>query len=242
MRTDTSAEALRALSQFVVSKISLGDTLLRVSQVTIDAMPAADMAGITLLDAEGKPATGVFTDPEAPEIDAAQYSSGRGPCLDSWRERRIVRLEDLNNADIDYPEFATAARAHGIRSTLSLPLVAGEDAAGALNLYSRTTAAFTLEDEEMGTMLAGAAAIVLVNASAYWQAAQLSEQLSQAMRSRAVIEQAKGILMARSPRLSADDAFDLLRKASQRENVKLRDVAQRIVDRVPGERGHGEEV
>jgi len=53
------------------------------------------------------------------------------------------------------------------------------------------------------------------------------------MQSRAVIEQAKGILMARSPQLSAEDAFDLLRKASQRENVKLRDIAQRLVDRRP---------
>ena len=70
-----------------------------------------------------------------------------------------------------------------------------------------------------------------MNASAYWQATQLSEQLGQAMQSRAVIEQAKGILMARSPHLEADEAFDLLRKASQRENVKLRDIAQRIVDR-----------
>ena len=67
--------------------------------------------------------------------------------------------------------------------------------------------------------------------SAYWQAAQLSEQLTHAMQSRAVIEQAKGILMARSPHLTADEAFDLLRKASQRENVKLRDIAKRIVDR-----------
>jgi len=57
---------------------------------------------------------------------------------------------------------------------------------------------------------------VLVNASAFWEAAQLGDQLGQAMQSRAVIEQAKGILMARSPQVSAVDAFDLLRKASQR--------------------------
>jgi GAF domain-containing protein len=235
MRADTSADALRALSQFVFSKISLGETLLRVSQVTTDAMPAADMAGISLLGADGKPVTGVFTDPEAPEIDSAQYTSGRGPCLDSWRTGKLIRIDVIDEAKDDYPEFAEAARAHGIRSTLSLPLVAGDDAAGALNMYSRTLRGFTAEDEAVGIMLASAAAIVLVNASAYWQAAQLSEQLSQAMQSRAVIEQAKGILMARSPRLTADEAFDLLRKASQRENVKLRDIAQRIVDRRPDE-------
>ena len=234
MSTDASAEALSALSQFVVSKTSMGETLLRVSQITTDAMPAADMAGISLLGDDGKPTTGIFTDPEAPEIDAAQYESGRGPCLDSWRLHKIVRLEDLDHAEA-YPEFASAARAHGIQSTLSLPLMAGDDAAGALNLYSRTPGGFTDEDERAGTLLASAAAIVLVNASAYWQAAQLGEQLTQAMQSRAVIEQAKGILMARSPQLDADEAFDLLRKASQRENVKLREIAQRIVDRRQGE-------
>ncbi len=230
MSTDASAQALSALSQFVISKVSLGETLLRVSQITTDALPAAEMAGITLLGDDGKPTTGIFTDPEAPEIDAAQYSSGRGPCLDSWRLRKVVRIDDMDHAEA-YPEFAGAARAHGIQSTLSLPLAAGDESAGALNLYSRTARGFTDSDERSGTLLASAAAIVLLNASAYWQAAQLNEQLIQAMQSRAVIEQAKGILMARSPHLDADDAFDLLRKASQRENVKLREVAQRIVDR-----------
>ena len=239
MSTDASAQALSALSQFVISKISMGETLLRVSQITTDALPTASMAGITLLGDDGRPTTGIFTDPEAPEIDAAQYSSGRGPCLDSWRLHKIVRIDDMDSAG-DYPEFAAAAKAHGVQSTLSLPLMAGDEAAGALNLYSRAQRGFTEEDERAGALLAGAAAIVLVNASAYWQAAQLSEQLSQAMQSRAVIEQAKGILMARSPQLDADEAFDLLRKASQRENVKLREIAQRIVDRRQSEdRRHG---
>jgi GAF domain-containing protein len=234
MSTDASAQALSALSQFVVSKTSMGETLLRVSQITTDALPAADMAGISLLGDDGRPTTGIFTDPEAPEIDAAQYESGRGPCLDSWRLQKIVRLDDFDAAG-EYPEFVEVARAHGVRSSLSLPLMAGEDGAGAMNLYSRIPAGFTADDELVGAHLASAAAIVLVNASAYWQAAQLSEQLTPAMQSRAVIEQAKGILMARSPHLNADEAFDLLRKASQRENVKLREIARRIVDRRQGE-------
>jgi GAF domain-containing protein len=231
MSTDAQEKALQALSQFVVSKTSLGDTLLRVSEATLEALPAAHMAGISLLGENGKPTTGIFTDQEAPEIDAAQYESGAGPCLDSWRTGTIVRLDDMEAATQTYPEFARNAREHGVHSSLSLPLVAGDESVGALNLYARVPNGFTEEDEATGSVLASAAAIVLVNASAYWQATQLSEQLGQAMQSRAVIEQAKGILMARSPHLSPDDAFDLLRKASQRENVKLRDIAQRIVDR-----------
>ncbi len=235
MSSDPSAQALNALSQFLVSKTSMGDTLLRVSEITRAAMPQADMAGISMLGDDGRPKTGVFTDADSPEIDAAQYESGNGPCLDSWRESRVIRLDDMEAAEEQYPEFAKAAQAHGVLSTLSLPLVAGEQGVGALNLYSRTRHGFSGGDEAIGLELAAAAAIVLANASAYWEASQLSEQLSQAMKSRAVIEQAKGILMARSPQLTADDAFDLLRKASQRENVKLRDIAQRIVDRKPSQ-------
>jgi len=235
MSSDASAQALNALSRFLVSKTSMGDTLLRVSQITTDAMPKADMAGITLLGEDGRPKTGIFTDPEAPEIEVAQYESGKGPCLDSWRQGRTVRLDDLKEAADEYPEFATAAQAHGFKSTLSLPLVAGEQSLGALNLYARSTNGFSSEDEALGMELAAAAAIVLANASAYWEASQLSEQLGQAMQSRAVIEQAKGILMARSPDLTPDDAFDLLRKVSQRENVKLRQIAERIVERKPSD-------
>ena len=233
MSPDASAKTLHALSQFVVSKMSMGETLLRVSEATLDALPAADMAGISLLGENGRPTTGIFTDGAAPEIDASQYESGAGPCLESWRTGRTIRLDDIADAAERYPKFAQAAQEHGVHSSLSLPLMAGDDAVGALNLYARVAEGFSEDDEATGEILASAAAIVLANASAYWQAAQMSEQLSQAMQSRAVIEQAKGILMARSPEITADGAFEVLRKASQRENVKLRDIAQRVVDRRP---------
>ncbi len=231
MPSNAAGEALRALSQFLIAERSMGDTLLRVTEITIDALPSAEMAGISLLGEDGTPTTGVFTDREAPEIDAAQYDAGRGPCLDAWREQRVVLVDDVGVMEDKYPEFAAEARIHGVASVLSLPLVAGTHGVGALNLYARTPKAFSPDDEAAGTDLAAAAAIVLANASAYWEASQLSEQLSEAMKSRAVIEQAKGILMARSPDLDADGAFDVLRRASQRENVKLRGIAQRMVDR-----------
>lgn len=234
MSSDAAAQALRALSQFLVAERSMGDTLLEVSHITIDALPPAEMAGISLLGDDGRPTTGVFTDIEAPEIDAAQYDAGRGPCLSAWRDKRVVILEDMVAAAGDYPEFSRAAQAHGVGSVLSLPLVAGDAGLGALNLYAPVGKAFSPDDASPGLQLAAAAAIVLANASAYWQASELSQQLAEAMRSRAVIEQAKGMLMARAPDRSPDDAFDILRRASQRENVKLRDIAQRIVDRING--------
>src|SRR6476659_4195418 len=109
---DARAEALRALGHCLVADMSIGDTLLEVSQITTNAMPAAEMAGIALLGPDGKPTTGVFTDDAAPEIDEGQYRSGRGPCLDAWREKRVVRIEVLSDAGDRYPEFMKAAQAH----------------------------------------------------------------------------------------------------------------------------------
>jgi GAF domain-containing protein len=231
MSLDARSEALTSLTRFLVTDAPIGDILLQVANTTVDALPGAEMAGITMGGEDGKPVTGVFTDDEAPEIDTAQYSSQNGPCLDAWRTKTIVRIDDMADAADTYPEFSKASKAHGVMSTLSLPLIAAERGVGALNLYSRSTDAFSEEDERLGMELASTAAVVLSNASAYWTAHELSQNLSEAMKSRATIEQAKGMLMARSDNLTPDEAFDLLRKASQRENVKLRDIAQRLVNR-----------
>jgi GAF domain-containing protein len=215
----------------MVTEASVGDTLHRLSDITLAAMPAARMAGIAMHDERGRAATRIFTDPETTEIDAAQYESDRGPCLDAWRRGEVVRVDDMDDGAATYPEFSAAARDHGILSTLSLPLVAGDRSVGALNLYASERHGFGEDDESVGTDIASAAAVVLTNAAAYWEAFELSEQLNEAMASRATIEQAKGILMAGSSKMTPDEAFQVLRAASQRENVKLREIAQRIVDR-----------
>ena len=101
---------------------------------------------------------------------------------------------------------------------------------GALNFYARTPAASSDEDVQVGLQFATQAAIVLANSQAYWDAHQLGQDMAEAMKSRATIEQAKGILMG-AQRCSADDAFQILVRASQRENRKLREMAAEIVAR-----------
>jgi GAF domain-containing protein len=124
--------------------------------------------------------------------------------------------------------FSRAAARRGILSSLSLPLVAHHECMGVLNCYSRTEAAFSDEDEHIGLEFAAAASIALANAQAYWDARHLSERLGMAMESRATIEQAKGILMA-AQHCGPDPAFAIMVRASQRENRKLRDIANQIV-------------
>jgi hypothetical protein len=185
---------------------------------------------MSMLGEDGRPTTAVYTDPDSPAIDAAQYRDGKGPCLDAWRHNAVFRVDRVEDCAGEYPGFAAACLEHRVLSTLSLPMSAGEVAVGAVNLYSRRPVGFGEDDESVGCDLAAAGGAVLANVSAYWTAFELGQHLNEAMVSRAVIEQAKGMLMATTPGVSADDAFDMLRRASQRENVKLREVARRIVE------------
>ena len=220
------AQSLNALARFVVGDNTVEETLQRVSELTVDAMPGADLVGITMI-VDGKPQTSVFTDSISPEIDQAQYDSGEGPCLDSFRHQRVETIESTSEVG-RWPEFRKAAADHGIGSTLSLPLVIDNNGVGALNLYAKKHRAFGEDDVRAASLFASQAAIVLANAQTYWEARTLGEHLGEAMKSRAVIEQAKGILMA-AQRCGEDEAFNLLVRASQRENVKLREIATRIV-------------
>lgn len=235
MTSHEVAEGVAALSHFFVGDGTLQETLERVTHLAQQAVPGADMAGITML-VEGRTTTAVFTDDEAPEIDSAQYETGIGPCLDAFRHREVFRIDETTKDDC-WPSFSEAAAAYGVHSVLSLPLVAKHEGVGALNLYSRSPNAFSDDGVALGSQFAAQAAIVIANAHAYWDARELSEQLGEAMRSRATIEQAKGVLMG-AQRCSPDDAFQILVRASQRENRKLRDIATQIVANASQPRRH----
>jgi len=214
------------MSRFFVGDATLRETLQQVSDLACAAVGPADMVGLTML-VEGRARTAVFTDEDAPEIDTAQYETGNGPCLDAFRHQHVYRIDDMEK-DTQWPAFSEAAAARGVQSSMSVPLMARHEGVGALNFYSRGDDPFSDADVEVGLQFATHAAIVLANAQAYWDAHQLSEDLLQAMKSRATIEQAKGILMG-AQRCSPDDAFQILVRASQRENRKLREIADDIV-------------
>src|SRR4051812_38628281 len=134
MEANVVDEGLAALGQFVVGQVSLGDTLQRVAELTTEAVGSAEYAGITMMSERG-PTTAVFTHPVAPEIDQAQYETGRGPCLDAYRGGEVQRIRSTIT-DERWPEFSQLAAEHGILSTLSLPMGVAERTIGALNLYS----------------------------------------------------------------------------------------------------------
>jgi GAF domain-containing protein len=224
---DDLSATLVALHRYIAGDQTLGDTLTQVASLAMQALDA-EVAGISMVDGRGRALTPVYTDETSPQIDQAQYDAGRGPCLDAHRTATILRIDDTS-ADERWPEFSEAARQHGIRSTISLPMVVGERAVGALNLYSREVARFHEKQEEWGMTFAGQAAIAVANANAYFEQADLAGNLRHAMASRAVIEQAKGVIMA-SMGVDADEAFEILRQQSQETNEKLREVAVTIVE------------
>ena len=147
----------------------------------------------------------------------------------AFRNQQIYRIDETAS-DTRWPEFAAAALGHGIHATLSVPLAARGAGIGALNLYAESPGAFTDDHQKAVLVFAQQASIALANAQVYWDARELSENLSEAIKTREVISQAVGILMVTSRR-TPDDAFQILASASQRENRKVRDIAAEIVAR-----------
>jgi GAF domain-containing protein len=225
---DHLSEGIAELSRLLVNEEALDDTLQRVADLSCRSVGDADVAGVTLLR-DDKPSTTVYTDPTSPQIDSAQYETGIGPCLEAFRQQRVFRV-DSTAEDEQFPAFSQAAAEHGIQSTISFPLAVRGNGIGALNLYSKQLGAFSADAEKVGMVFADQASVALANAQLYASAYRMTQQLQEALTSRAVIDQAKGILMGQH-RVGADEAFDILRTTSQRENRKLRDLAQELVDR-----------
>jgi GAF domain-containing protein len=189
--------------------------------------------GMTLRQ-RGRPlATGACSDPLASAADEVQYQTGDGPCLHAMRHAQRVRIHDVATYG-RWPRFEKRAASLGIRSSLSLPLVADGEPVGALNLYSRTPGAFgdaeTRRAENFARHASGALTLALRMASC----TDLNDQLRSSMVSRAVIDQAVGVVMA-TEHCAQDRAFALLRTVSQNTNVKLRDLAVTIVTSVSGQ-------
>lgn len=206
---------------------SLDGFLNELAGVAADNLDRRLSCGVTV-EVNGRVGTVASSDEFARMLDEAQYSTGAGPCLTAMREGRTV---DVVDADLgQWPAWRDFAVARGLRKALSTPLRAVDDVVGALNLYSRDEARFTAADRAAAASFAAQAGGAVAVAARLAQQAELVGHLEAALSSRAVIDQAKGILMAQQC-CSAQQAFDLLRMASQHRNVKLRDVAQQIVAR-----------
>lgn len=220
-------EGVAALSRLATGQLDLTDLLTRVAELAAAAIPGADGAGLTLLE-QSHSDTIVASAPFVADVDAIQYGIGEGPCITAAREGRTVRSGSLS-ADAQWPRFGPRVAALGVHSVLSLPLLAPDRVVGAMNVFAHQPNAFDEHAAHIGELFVIPAAIVVLNAQVLAQTKRLAQQLQAALTSRAVIDQALGILMSRTG-TTAEQAFDRLRQRSQTDNVKLRDVAQHVVD------------
>jgi GAF domain-containing protein len=219
--------AFDELTRLVLNEQTLDGLLQRITELAKGVIPGAVDVSVTLVGRDSA-TTVVSTGRLATALDETQYDEGFGPCLDAAVGGEIASVPDMR-AETRWPEFAKVAVDHGVLSSLSTPIPLQQYGNAALNMYGASPGAFDESDMALATSFAGYAGVALANVHLYESTKALAEQLQTAMESRAVIEQAKGILMGQR-KCSADEAFDILVRLSQQSNRKLREVAQALVE------------
>ncbi len=226
-RLDEVTGALADLAEVLSREEDLGRVLQRSVDQVVSAVPGADMVSVTVLRGD-KGETVASSDARVWGVDADQYAAGDGPCLEAARTGKVVRT-GLAEAMERWPEFERGARAAGVASYLACPLMIDDAFAGSLNLYSPDPHGFTDFDVALLVLYTTASCAAIANARRYTQARDVAERLRQALDSRAVIDQARGALMAQRG-IGAQEALEVLARESQNTNVKLRVVAARLVE------------
>lgn len=221
-----SMEAVLQLGRLVVGEMPLEQLYLRVAEIARDAVPSADEVSVTIVRGD-RADTAASTGLLATRLDGCQCTEGSGPGLEAARTGSTMIVADMS-AETRWPAYAVQAVQDGVLSSLSVALPMNDGSAGAFNIYARKRDAFDEHGQRLAHRAAEHAAIAMTNASLYAASALLAEQLRQAMESRAVIEQAKGIIMGER-RCSAEEAFAVLTAVSQSANRKLRDIASGLV-------------
>jgi hypothetical protein len=212
------ASALRDLAS---RQATVDETLQASVDLCRQLIPGCDIADVMFLQRQ-LVTTPVSTEPQAILLGRAQQESGEGPCLTAALEAEIVVTQDLRT-DERWPVFGPRALELGVVSVLSYQLFLNRsdgDRFGALNVYGRSPDAFDDEAIEVGEVFAA-------HCSAMLAAAITQEGAHAALLSRDVIGQAKGVLMERN-RVSADEAFELLKTVSQDKNIAVRDLAEQV--------------
>jgi GAF domain-containing protein len=210
-------------------EVRLNRLLNLILEMAVEVM-GYDAATVTARHAD-QTATVAATDQRYTELDEAQYETGEGPCLTVLEPHEPIFLDAAGEDPDDRWEYFAQTAAHlGVESSLSMHIpLDTEQVAASLNFYSKAKRQLGADELQVASSFAQQLAAAMVGLDAYRATAALATGMAEAMRSRAVIEQAKGMLIAQHGG-TPDEAFERLRHLSQHSNIKLRDVAQRIVD------------
>ncbi|HZG97038.1 MAG TPA: GAF and ANTAR domain-containing protein [Nocardioidaceae bacterium] len=230
-RAQPSPDALGRLTRLRLRDHTMESALQELSEVAKVAVTGASEVSVTLV-VKDNANTAATTGDLALQLDEGQYERGYGPCLDAAASGEVMHIDDMAT-ETRWADYTREALRRGAASSLSLPLVVDEDkkVAAALNIYSTSAHGFDQTARRTAISVASAGEALLANLYEHDGSRQLVRQLAQALETRPVIDQAKGILM-RDRNCTASEAFDLLVAASQRTNRKLRTIAQDVVDSV----------
>ncbi|WP_433385157.1 GAF and ANTAR domain-containing protein [Micromonospora sp. KLBMP9576] len=226
-----SREAFAELGRIGLGDAGLETVLSRIATAARRGVPGSEEVSVTLLRGEA-PQSVAYTGTMARELDEWQYENDRGPCLDASVSGGVLSLPDMGTED-RWPGWAAEARDRGVHSSLSIGLPIQEAVVGTLNVYGTRPYAFDQAGIELAKTFAAYAAVALAHAHLYESTTTLARQMRTAMESRAVIEQAKGIVMGER-RCTPEEAFALLSRMAQDSDRKVRDVASALVGRATG--------
>jgi GAF domain-containing protein len=222
------------LTRALLAADTVAGALEQVVDAAMAVLPGADFVSITLRSPDGSFHTPVLTHEVAGDLDLAQYRTGEGPCVDCALPTgpALAYSADLA-ADMKWPQWGPIAVRAGVGSILAttlLPSARPPRCTGALNVYSGQPHGLDKTDHTAALLLATHASLALAHSQAVELAELQAEQMRIALDSRDVIGQAKGILMDRRG-ITADEAFEMLRRMSQDLNVKLAELAVTLAAR-----------
>lgn len=223
---------LNGVAGLVAGAQGVIDLLRDVAEFAAQAIPGADGVGVALIDPQqgfSSVQNGAATEPLVQEIDTVQYDElNEGPCITCMQSRRPTVSGSLGS-DSRWPHFGGRVARMRVHSALALPLIVGEQVIGAINAYARSRDAFAEHAVRLGSQFAGPAAVSVFNAQLLASAHERTVRLQRALESRAVIDQAIGIMRSRSGS-TAEEAFQRLTHISQSENLKLHALAEQLVE------------
>jgi len=220
---------LQTLSRFAVVLPARYDLEAALSELTesVTAVLGLSGSGVTMAE-DGRLRFVTAVSQASGELERSQEQHQAGPCRDAYETGEVVRVTDVRKESARWPQFATAAKRLEVAGVAGIPMRLADKIIGALNLYSPEPRAWSDGDVAVAAVLADVATSYVVNASKLRQQEQLSEQLQQALETRVVIEQAKGITAYKNA-ISVDQAYQRMRGHARSNNASLRVVAEAIV-------------
>ena len=224
---DLLLDVLSGFAGTLAGRFEVSEVLYRLAENVVAILQVAG-AGVSVVDDQGRLRPVTAINELTAQLEAVEEANQQGPCVDSFQRNEVIRVPRLSERADEWPEWSAEAKRYGVEAVLGIPLRVEGASIGAMNIYAAEPRQWLDGDVRAAQVLTDMAASYVANASDLQQERRTTEQLREALESRIIIEQAKGML-ASEYRISVDHAFAVLRDHSRRHGASLRGVAQAVV-------------